>query len=668
MNLGSSREDFKRTAEECREEKLAGLDIEFDPTGRITLVAIASDQSASSLAWDEGRAEINDLISAGTAVVGHALTTVDAPRVSKALGIEILLEKQHDTYIWHYLLNADFCKVKETKDGTESRGTGHMDLWTMASIYTGWNQWKACRGNGHCSGPCPICDPVGYNTMDAVVPRDALPALERDARAKGVPRSTYDHVARVSLVCEKMQGKGVRVDLGWLEQLRARLEREKEELFLKHEAPRVGQKGQILKTTTPYWTAEEDPVPFNPASGLQVKAYFKSHGVYLQNTDKDAVKKALGKVEKRKDLDTDVEKWLKRLLDWKDAGKGLDPWFGEKYVDALGYIHPRFNACGTSTGRLASSNPNFQNIPKHGGWAKDIRRAIIPRSKDYRIVRADSKQLELRMVLWLAGVHEDYGDDAFAWLVRKAPDLFEALERTTSVDMYKLSSLHESGVKKGHRNGAKMVSHATDYLAGFKVLYGTDLSSVSTVRAVRAGALRVYEDWEYAGGVVAFTGVKLAENLFGDASFASRKAVLELQDAYYERFPEIKAWHRSVTAQAETGSIRSPYGRFLALRGGPEDNAKDAAAFLGQGGGADYVRRGMIALDNAGYTPLINIHDENAIEVPKTLTDDECHEIMQLMAIEQPGMGGFKCPVDTVAGENYADCSPLKLSAKVSFS
>lgn len=655
IQLSTTRTDFAKAALALH----VGIDLEFTQSGVPTLVCAASgtDESnylGASLNWLEAKDLVRSLVHSDSVLVGHAITTVDAPIIEKNLGVKIPLTRLQDTYIWTYLLNADFAKTKEKKDGTESRGTGQLDLWTMASLYTELNQWKACKGSP-CSGACPTHDPVGYNAMDGVGPALALPRMVEEARAKGVTVEAYNHVAALSVVCEKMERSGVKVDVPYLRQLDQRIKDAKANLFTFEDRPKIGKKGQELKTVERVWNA-----PFNPGSPKQVLEYFQAAGVNLKKTDRETLERAAKSYANLKSHDDTVLHWLETLHEFKSEGKGTAAWFDEeKYIDALGFVHPRFIACGTSTGRLASSRPNFQNIPKHGTWAKDLRRALVPRSSELDLLRADSKQLELRMVLYLAGVEDDYGDDAFSWLVRSAPGLFEEAQRTVSSDQYKSTKEHSPGVLKGQRQLAKRISHAGNYLEGFTVLYPSDINSSRTVDAVRAGALVIYPDWEYAGGVVGFTGTNLARALCDDASWGSRKKALEIQEAYFGRFPQIRQWHRKVTEAAERGYVNSITGRYLALRGSAEERAKECAAFWGQGGGADYVQRGMLALDAAGYTPLLNIHDENVVEIPRSMSDTDAYDLMQLMAGEFPALPGFRCPVDIERGPNYVDTRGL---------
>lgn len=657
LHLDSTRATFAAAAAYPH----VGIDLEFLQDETPTLVCAAGGEPggtvyASSLDWNEGKDLVRELVEGNGKLVGHAVTTVDAPVTARALGIDpIPYQRLEDTYIWHYLLNADFCKTKEKGDGTESRGGGQLDLWTMASIYTDLNQWKACKGTP-CDGPCPTHDPVGYNAMDGVAPLLALPNLWAEATRKGVTRAAYDHVAALSVLCDSMERRGIKLDVPYLRELDDKMRRRKEGLFTYETKHKIGKKGQELKATYKEWNS-----PFQPTSPKDVVEYFSSHGVALKSAQKADLDRAVRAYRKRADHDPDVLSWLTRLAEYKGEGKGLDAWFSDKYIDALGYCHPRFIACGTSTGRLASAKPNFQNIPKHGDWAREIRRAIVARDPGLELLRADSKQLELRMVLFLAGVEDDYGDDAFGWLVRSAPKLFEAASHTVSSAQYKGTGLHESGVPKGHRQLAKRISHAGNYMEGFRVFYDRDLRSARTAKAASEGALALYPDWEYAGGIVGFTGANLARELFdGKAGWVERRKALEIQEAYFKRFPQIRAWHRKVTAAADEGEIRSITGRYLALRGTAEERAKEAASFWGQGGGADYVQRGMLALDAAGYPPLLNIHDENVVEVTREMSDGDAYELMQLMAGEFADMEGFSCPVDVERGSNYIDTRGLR--------
>lgn len=79
------------------------------------------------------------------------------------------------------------------------------------------------------------------------------------------------------------------------------------------------------------------------------------------------------------------------------------------YADTTNYVHPNFNQSGTATGRLSSSEPNFQNLTNdEEAESKDlqVRKAIVPISEDYCIVSIDYNQQEYRLLLDYAGETE----------------------------------------------------------------------------------------------------------------------------------------------------------------------------------------------------------------------------------------------------------------------
>ena len=72
----------------------------------------------------------------------------------------------------------------------------------------------------------------------------------------------------------------------------------------------------------------------------------------------------------------------------------------EKYQDDRGFIHPNFNQCVTATGRLSSSRPNFQNMPR--GATFPAREAIVSRHEGGYILEGDYSQLEFRVAGYLS--------------------------------------------------------------------------------------------------------------------------------------------------------------------------------------------------------------------------------------------------------------------------
>ncbi len=102
------------------------------------------------------------------------------------------------------------------------------------------------------------------------------------------------------------------------------------------------------------------------------------------------------------------------ILDYRQVAK-----LKSTYADTLpklihpltGRVHTSFNQTIASTGRLSSNEPNLQNIPIRTELGKEIRKAFVPRSKDYIIMSADYSQIELRIMASMSG--DKYLIDAF---------------------------------------------------------------------------------------------------------------------------------------------------------------------------------------------------------------------------------------------------------------
>ena len=97
----------------------------------------------------------------------------------------------------------------------------------------------------------------------------------------------------------------------------------------------------------------------------------------------------------------DAHPIVQRILEYRGATK-----LKSTYVDTLpgaiwfksGRIHTSFRQADTSTGRLASDNPNLQNIPIRTEQGREIRKAFVPRDKDHLLMSADYSQIELRII------------------------------------------------------------------------------------------------------------------------------------------------------------------------------------------------------------------------------------------------------------------------------
>ena len=570
----------------ARQGDWIGLDFEFNPSNndRITIIGVANSDEAAGCKWDPTVHTwlLRSAIRRNVKMVGHWVLGADKPVLEKALMEPTPDSSWVDSMGLHFLCNQCLCK-SPGKQGDGEGSLGYMSLHHATCINTDTPAgYKSCRNIG-CEGPCPRCAPLKYCAVDAYVGLVSAINCRDKMQRHGIPWRCYEewHESTLGALCA--EGRGIRIDKPFIEVFDKQVEDRKANLF------------RVPSAKRPKYE------PFNPKSGKQVAEWFKARRVHLvdsvgkASTDKKIVLAALEQeikkygfvdieeFEKNADSITlsDVDEALYKLFLYKDSGKGMKPWFDEdkhlRHHDGAWWVHPRFNTTGASTTRLSSSSPNFQNIPSRG-WGLAIKRAIIPRDEDSCILCSDASQLEHRIILYECGETPPPGD-FFKWLLGRAEGNFaRAAER-----------MHGN-----ERDIAKRVSHASNYAEGFKLLEDWQLTNSQTLKQVEHGALRIFGDWRMSGKTVAFTGANLAQTLFGDKTFESRKKALELQfDIYFKAVPFIHSFHRRLSQLVETGVVQLRTGHRLELLDDPQSNFKAGAAFFGQGGGAQYVQAKM---------------------------------------------------------------------------
>ncbi|MFA6066822.1 MAG: DNA polymerase I [Candidatus Babeliaceae bacterium] len=256
------------------------------------------------------------------------------------------------------------------------------------------------------------------------------------------------------------------------------------------------------------------------------------------------------------------------------------------YIDALptyinastGKIHTSFSQTKTATGRLASSDPNLQNIPVHSPTRIQIRSAFKPPLGSV-FLSADYSQIELRV---LAYVSQD------ATLVRAFLEGQDVHVKTASG----LFDVPVADVTPEQRQVAKRIN--------FSILYG-------------------------------LTPYGLAKDL--DIPFTTAKIYIE---KYFEQYPGVVTWMERVVAETkDKGYVTTLWGRRRYLPGIYEKNKslyelarRMAINTVGQGTAAEIMKLGMLALDKqlAEQYPdvkmVLQIHDELLLSVPEHMATE----------------------------------------------
>ena len=312
------------------------------------------------------------------------------------------------------------------------------------------------------------------------------------------------------------------------------------------------------------------------------------------------------------DLATEHE--LPRLvLDWRQLSK-----LKSTYTDALqnhinadtGRVHTSYLQTGANTGRLASTDPNLQNIPVRSEEGRRIREAFVAEEGKV-IVSLDYSQIELRILAHVAGIEtlKQAFRDGHDIHAMTASEMFDVpLDQMTS-DI---------------RRQAKAIN--------FGVIYG-------------------------------ISGFGLARNLR-----IPRAEAQGFIDRYFERFPGIRAYMDDTVAFAKEHSyVETLFGRKIHT---PEINAKGPTAGFAkraainapiQGTAADVIRRAMVRMDDAiadlPAKMLLQVHDELIFEVEKGSEDaliERAREVMENAADPAVKLD-VKLSVDAGVGANWAE-------------
>ena len=280
----------------------------------------------------------------------------------------------------------------------------------------------------------------------------------------------------------------------------------------------------------------------------------------------------------------------KKVLDWRGLAK-----LRGTYTDALpgyinaktGRVHTSYAMASTSTGRLASTDPNLQNIPVRTEEGRRIRQAFIA-AKGNKLISADYSQIELRLLAHIADI----------------PQLKKAFAENLDIHAMTASEI-----------------------------FGVPVKDMPAEVRRRAKAINF-------GIVYGISGFGLANQLGIPQSEAS-----DYIKKYFTRFPGIRDYMEETKQFARThGFVETLFGRRIHIReinskvpgfrGGAERAAINAPI---QGSAADIIRRAMVRLPGAlaenkiKATMLLQVHDELIFETPDKEAGKACKLISQVM-------------------------------------
>ena len=306
------------------------------------------------------------------------------------------------------------------------------------------------------------------------------------------------------------------------------------------------------------------------------------------------------------------------VLDWRQASK-----LKNTYSDALpehlnsntNRVHTSFLLAATSTGRLASSNPNLQNIPIKTEDGKDIRKAFIS-EKNKTLISADYNQIEMRILADLADVKE---------------------------------------LKKAFLNNEDIHTLTASQV------FGTDIKKVNSEMRRKAKAINF-------GIIYGISQYGLAKQI-GVSNIEAK----EFLNSYFLKFPEIKDYMKTtINFCRKSGYVSNIFGRKTHMTGINDKNFnvrnfQERAAINApiQGSASEIMRLAMIRLSKEispnkknNLKMLLQIHDELIFESDDKEVKNASKFIKDTMtSVQESELHSFSIPllVDINTGQNWGE-------------
>lgn len=429
--------------------------------------------------------------------------------------------------------------------------------------------------------------------------KDAHEELTKRIKQEGRLQEVYEQIERPLIpVLRRAEARGVLVDKDMLETLRERYRGELTVIEKRiHEIA-----GKEFNVSSPKQLGD---VLFDD---LQLQAKGQKKTATGQRSTKES------ELEKIRDLHPIIDD----VLEYRQLQKLLSTYVESipPLLDKEGRLHTEFVQTGTTTGRMASINPNLQNIPIRTERGRLIRNAFIA-PKGSVLVALDYSQIELRIAAILSG------DEKLIEIFKSGRDVHQEV----AAAVFKVES---SAVDREMRRRAKIIN--------FGILYGMGVNALKAqLGTTTAEAHRFYDDY-----FATFT--RLAEHLEETKGFARRNGYTETLFGRRRQFPEMKSALPYVRAQAERMAINAPI----------------------QGTQSDVIKLAMVEIDRllgeqSSAHLILQVHDELVYEIQKESVADLVPQIKSIMEsmLSPEQTKGVPIIAEAKIGDNWGEMKPL---------
>ena len=301
------------------------------------------------------------------------------------------------------------------------------------------------------------------------------------------------------------------------------------------------------------------------------------------------------------------------ILSYREASK-----LKSTYVDALpnhrathsGRVHTNLHQLLAATGRLASSDPNLQNIPVRSELGRGLRRAFVPRGENFTLLAADYSQVELRVMAALSG------DES----------MIEAFKNDLDIHTATAAKVYGVGIDEvlpDMRRTAKMVN--------FGIIYGISAFGLSQRLGIPRGEASeiittYFQEYPAIKKYMATTVEEAREKGYVETLSGRKRSMKELQNR-----------NQTIRANAERAAINSPI----------------------QGTAADMIKVAMInvaeLLEDHKTKMILQVHDELLFDLHQDEREELLPKIKTAMESALPLPNDVPVRIDTGLGTNWLE-------------
>jgi len=425
--------------------------------------------------------------------------------------------------------------------------------------------------------------------------------LVEEIKKRGLTRIYEDIELPLLPVIDAMEKRGVRIDKKYLEELGE------------------NYKSTLANLQKEIWSLAGQE--FNVASPKQLgDILFDKLGLKPLRQKKTA---GGSKSTKESELEKmrDMHPIITKILEYREFSKLISTYIDVILagIDRHDRLHTTLIQTGAATGRMASQNPNLQNVPIKSELGRNIRRAFIA-EKEFTLVSCDYSQMELRIAAFMSG------DEKLLEIFRKGEDVHAAVAS-------QVFGVPIKEVNKEQRRKAKVIN--------FGILYGMGVNALRE----NLGTDRTEAQEFYNAYFATFS--RLAAYIDEVKAEAARKGYTETFFGRRRYFEGINSKLPFIRAMAERMAFNAP------IQGTEADIIKIAMSKI-----AMFFEKENLTSD---VQMLLQVHDELLFEVKTARVSEITPKILSIMesAINPKETKGIVMLSEAKIGKNWNDMEPL---------